>query len=376
MVTKLLWVLQHPTPYNTYLLNQLGSRLGMDVEAVYRWPELSSHPWSVLPARHFGWRVVARPGERDAELERRCATDDRTFIVFAGWRDRTIRPALMARARSRSPFAFWTDTPKTTGGLLRRVLDGAFVHFARRAVTTLATGVPAVERYRAVGVPDDRLENFPFVVDPEHFGGALVVRSGRRAGGAVGFLIPARLVDRLKGQSVALEALRIAREHAQGVRLELILAGVGPDGDHLRLVARQLRVADAVRFEGWVEYAAMPALLGAVDALVLPSHWDPFPVAVIEAMAAGLPVLGSDACGSVRERVVHGESGFVHHAGDSASLAEHMRVVAEDSMLRAALGRQALHMSSRWGIEHCAGVLRRVLAPLVATPRSHVSRAS
>ena len=291
MVTNLLWVLQHPTPYNTYLLNQLGSRLGMDVEAVYRWPELSSHPWSVLPARHFGWRVVARPGERDAELERRCATDHRTFIVFAGWRDRTIRPALMARARSRSPFAFWTDTPKTTGGLLRRVLDGAFVHFARRAVTTLATGVPAVERYRAVGVPDDRLENFPFVVDPEHFGGALVVRSGRRAGGSVGFLIPARLVDRLKGQSVALEALRIAREHTQGVRLELILAGVGPDGDRLRLVASELHVADAVRFEGWVEYAAMPALLGAVDALVLPSHWDPFPVAVIEAMAAGLPII-------------------------------------------------------------------------------------
>jgi glycosyltransferase involved in cell wall biosynthesis len=296
--------------------------------------------------------------------------------VFAGWRDRTIRPALLARRRSRSPFAFWTDTPKTTGGLLRRVLDRAFLQVARRAVTTLATGAPAVERYLTMGVPDDRVENFPFVVDPDHFGDAVVARSGRRAGGAVRFLIPARLIDRLKGQSVAIEALRIARERAPDLHLEVLLAGVGPDGDRLRMLACRLAVADAVRFEGWVEYAAMPALLGAADALILPSHWDPFPVAVIEAMAAGLPVLGSHACGSVRERVVHGESGFVHHAGDSASLAEHIRAVAEDPTLRATMGRAALHTSARWGIEHCAAVLRRVLAPLAATPPSHVSRAS
>jgi glycosyltransferase involved in cell wall biosynthesis len=376
MVTRLLWVLQHPTPYNVYLLNQLGSRLGMEIEAVYRWPELCSHPWSVLPERRFAWRVIARPGERDRELERRCATDDGTLVVFAGWRDRTIRPAMMARARSRSPFAFWTDTPKTAGGLLRRVLDAAFLRFARRAVTTLATGAPAVERYRAMGVPDERVENFPFVVDPDHFGGSVAVRSDRRASAGVRLLIPARLIDHLKGQSVAIEALCIARKRAPAMPLELILAGVGPDGDRLRTLARQRGVADAVRFEGWVEYALMPALLGAVDAVVLPSYWDPFPVAVIEAMAAGLPVLGSNACGSVRERVVHRESGFVHHAGDVASLAEHMRAVAEDPMLRATMGRAALHTSARWGIEHCAAVLRRVLAPLADAPPSDVSRAS
>jgi glycosyltransferase involved in cell wall biosynthesis len=362
MVMRLLWVLQQPTPYNVYLLNQLGPRLGMPCEAVYRWPALTSHPWSALPARNFRWRIVAQPGARDRDLERRCASDGDALVVFGGWRDGTIRPALLARVRARLPFAFWTDTPKTTGRLARRALDRVFVWFARRAVTTLATGAPAVERYRSMGVPAERLENFPFVVDPDHFGQAATVRSSRPADGLVRFVLPARLVDRLKGQSVALNALRLACKKLSGQRFELILAGAGSDDARLRTLARQLGVADAVRFAGWVEYGDVPALLASADALVLPSHWDPFPVAVIEGMAAGLPVLGSDACGSVRERVVNGESGFVHRAGDAVALAEHMCAVAGDVALRARLGRCALDTSRVWGIEHCLGVLQDVLA--------------
>jgi glycosyltransferase involved in cell wall biosynthesis len=362
MVMRLLWVLQQPTPYNVYLLNQLGPRLGIPCEAVYRWPGLTSHPWSALPARNFPWRIVVQPGSRDGDLERRCASDGDTLVVFGGWRDGTIRPALLARVRGRLPFAFWTDTPKTTGALPRRALNRVFVWFAHRAVTTLATGEPALERYRVMGVPEERLENFPFVVDPDHFGSATTARLRRPADGPVRFVLPARLINRLKGQSVALGALRLACQGLPGRRLELVIAGVGPDEVALRAQARQLGVAEAAHFAGWVEYADVPELLGSADALVLPSRWDPFPVAVIEGMAAGLPVLGSDACGSVRERVVQGENGFVHGAGDAGALAEHMRTVASDAALRVGLGRRALDTSRAWGVEHCVTVLRKVLS--------------
>jgi glycosyltransferase involved in cell wall biosynthesis len=361
MVTGLLWVLQQPTPYNVYLLNQLGTRLGMPSEVVYRWPLLPSHPWSALPARDFPWRIVTRPGARDRDLERRCASEEKTLVVFGGWRDATIRRALLTRVRARLPFAFWTDTPKTSDALPRRALNRVFVWFAGRAVTTLATGEPAVERYRVMGVPEERLENFPFVVDPDHLGSATTARSCRPSGGPVRFVLPARLIDRLKGQSVALEALRLARQALPGRGLELVIAGVGPDDAALRSQARRLGFGDAVRFAGWVEYPDVPALLGSADALILPSHWDPFPVVVIEGMAAGLPVLGSDACGSVRERVAHGENGLVHHAGDAGTLADHMCAVASNDAFRARLGRRALETSHAWGIDYCVGVLRTVL---------------
>jgi glycosyltransferase involved in cell wall biosynthesis len=367
MVTRLLWVLQQPTPYNVYLLNQIEGRLGVPSEAVYRWSGLASHPWSDLPPRHFSWRVVAQPGARDRDLERRCGSDEDTFVVFAGWRDGTIRPALLARARARLPFAFWTDTPKTTGALPRWALDRVFVWFARRAITTLATGAPAIERYLRMGVPSDRLENFPFVVDPRHFGSAVARRSVRPDDGTVRFVLPARLIDRLKGQSVAFEALQRASSQVSDRRLELIVAGIGPDDSFLRDLAQRLGIARAVRFAGWVEYAEMPALLASGDALVLPSHWDPFPVAVIEAMAAGMPVLGSDACGSVRERVVNGDNGFIHRAGDTGTFAEHMRRVATDPALCVRLGHNALSTSRAWGIGHSTTILRDVLTRVASS---------
>jgi glycosyltransferase involved in cell wall biosynthesis len=361
MVTRLLWALQQPTPYNCYLLNELSTRLDLPSEAVYRWSSIASHPWATLPPRRFQWRVAERPGERDGRLERRCAQEVDTLVIFSGWRDATIRPALLARWRHTLPYAFWSDTPKIGRSPLRRMLNRTFVFFARAAVTTLATGSPAIARYRSMGVPRGRLDDFPFVVDPAHFRDA-VARRATCGDDTIRFVLPARLIDRIKGQSVAVEALSRARAASGGRKLELILAGVGPDESELQKRARKLGVADAVRFVGWVEYADIPELFAAADALVLPSRWDPFPVAVLEAMASGLPVLGSDACGSVRERVRHGENGFVHHAGDVAALAEHMGALAADPDMRARMGKVALRTSNARGIDHCVDVLRGVLA--------------
>src|SRR5262249_47620491 len=138
--------------------------------------------------------------------------------------------------------------------------------------------------------------------------------------------------------------------------------------------AREQGVGDVVQFVGWTEYEDLPALLGRADALVLPSHWDPFPVAVIEAMAAGLPVLGRDAGGSVRERVVNGKNGFTRRAGDAVALADHMSRIAADRALRSRLGEHALATSSVWGVDRCVAALRdtfgRLGAPVADSART------
>src|SRR5262245_33216543 len=270
MVTRLSWILQHPTPYNIYLLNELNARLPVPSEATYRRPVLASHPWASLPERRFPWRVIDSPGARDRRLEETCRADAGALVIFGGWRDRTMLPALLRRVRSGLPFGFWTDTPKQHTGLARRILNTAFVQLARRAVTTLATGAPAIERYLTMGVPRDRARNFPFVVDPAHFSIALSSRASRSMTESVRFVLPARLIRRLKGQDVALEALARARADTPNLRLELVLAGTGPDEAVLRASAEKLGISDAVRLAGWVEYDDLPALLGSADAVVLP----------------------------------------------------------------------------------------------------------
>lgn len=334
----------------------------MPNEAIYRFATLASHPWSVLPERRFTHRVVADPGRRDTELERICASEASTLVIFGGWRDRTILPALVKRERTGFPFAFWTDTPRIDGGLARRALNAAQLFFVRRSVAMLATGSPAIENYVAMGVPPRMLRNFPYIVDPVHFRR----REDRNAadGSAATFLLPARLIDKLKGQRVAIDALAIARRRLPEAGIRLILAGVGPDEKELRDHAAEAGVAETVEFRGWVEYENMPALFKRSVALLLPSHWEPYGIVVIEAMAAGKPVLGSAACGTVRERVKHGENGFVHQPGDSAALAEHMCTVASSADVRNRLGAEAFKTSDKWGIEMCANAIRELLAEL------------
>lgn len=357
-VRRVVWVLPHPTPYNTYLLNGLVERLPAETEAIFRWERLPSHPWARLPERRFAWREAYPAGGRDRQLEELAAEDTEALLIFAGWRNRTMLAPLVRRLRRGLPYAFWTDTPKVGAGLPRRLVNGAYCFFARRAVTTLATGTPAVECYRAMGLPAAKIDSLPYIVDADHFATAREGRDWDTAGSRLG--VCGRLAQ-IKGQTVALEALARAREKAAAYPLELLVAGTGPDEPMLRQQAAGLGVSNAVHFLGWVEYDRFPSLLRECGALVMPSWRDAYGVAVLEAMAAGLPVLGSRGCAAVRECVVHGHSGFVHEPGDAAALAEHMLWIAGRPDEARRMGQRAIDDSRAWGIEAAAAVVERVV---------------
>jgi glycosyltransferase involved in cell wall biosynthesis len=364
-IERIIWILVHPTPYNIYLLNELLERLPVPSEAVYRWETLPSHPWGVLPDRRFPWQLMMRGGGPGADLRDIAARDRGTLFIFAGWRDRSIAPLLARRWRAGLPFAFWMDTPRITDNLVRRAAQQVLVLIGRRAAAMLATGRPAIEAFVRMGFDPEHVLDFPFVVDPAHFAPANDIRADRRLAAAqepmVRFLQCGRLIDRLKGQRVALEALSIAQRKVPGTRLELWISGSGPDRKVLEAAARALHIDDSVRFLGWTDYGELPALFAQADALVMPSHWDPFPVTVIEAMVAGLPILGSRACGTVVERVEHGRTGWIHEPGDARSLAAHMLELAHSSERLPAMGREASAASQDWGVARCADTLSSLL---------------
>lgn len=364
-VERIVWVLVHPTPYNIYLLNQLAERTDVRSEAVYRWETLPSHPWSALPERRFPWRVAEFAGGVDVELLAIAGREPRTLMIFAGWRDRMIAPLVARRWWSRLPFAFWMDTPRMTRNPARWVMNRLLVRAGRRAVAMLATGKPAIDAFIRMGFKPGSLLDFPFVVDPVHFGAAIAERERRYAAtrdtSAVRFLQCGRLIDRLKGQTVAMQALAIAQSEEPSVRMELWIAGTGPDAEALRRRAEELGITAQVVFLGWTGYETLPRIFGQVDALLMPSHWDPFPVTVIEAMAAGLPVLGSSACGTVLERIEAGKTGYIHAPGDARALADHILQVVRSTEHRMAMGRAAAEASSDWGIERCVTAIDSLL---------------
>jgi glycosyltransferase involved in cell wall biosynthesis len=135
----------------------------------------------------------------------------------------------------------------------------------------------------------------------------------------------------------ALAALRGRREAM------LLLCGDGEEQGQLEAEARRLGVAERVRFLG--SRADVPEVLCASDVFVLPSLYEGHPLSVMEAMAAGRPVIAT-AVGGVPELVRPEQTGLLVPPGDVAALAAAMERLAGSQEERERLGRRGARLAA------------------------------
>lgn len=163
----------------------------------------------------------------------------------------------------------------------------------------------------------------------------LGIPEGRTIVGAVGRLEPG------KGHERLLRALAFLRRRGRGVH-GLIVGGPGyghsvKHEQHLKRVARDLDLDEWVTFTGHVTNAA--ACLSLMDVFVTASEKESFGIAVIEAMALGVPVVGTRA-GGAATLLENGSSALLTSAGDETELAEALNRLSGDVDLREKLARE------------------------------------
>lgn len=150
---------------------------------------------------------------------------------------------------------------------------------------------------------------------------------------------PARAAKRLvytgrlaseKGLPILFDAL--SRLKARGYDLELTLLGDGVERKSLESLVRELGIADRVTFAGFVDQPTIRRVLEESDAFVLPSFAEGIPVALMEAMAIGLPVIGTHV-GGISELIIDGETGQLAFASDPDGLAAAIARYADDYAL-------------------------------------------
>lgn len=156
---------------------------------------------------------------------------------------------------------------------------------------------------------------------------------------AVGSLIPRKRMD------VLLRAVALLDSRDRS-RARVLLVGDGPERQNLEDLAVQLGVAESVMFLGARD--DVREMLGESDVFALPSAGEACSFAVLEAMAAGCPVVMTDT-GAAREQVEHGTSGFVVPPGDAKRLAAGLTELVRDRELRRSFGR---HARQRWAARH------------------------
>ena len=120
---------------------------------------------------------------------------------------------------------------------------------------------------------------------------------------------------------------------------QLVVAG-GGDLAMARELARQLGAEGSVRIEGWVEGEAKDHLLRRASVFVLPSHVEALPMALLEALAAGLPAVASRV-GGIPSAVTDQRQGLLVEPRDTSGIAGALILLLRDLARRKAMGRAA-----------------------------------
>lgn len=158
-------------------------------------------------------------------------------------------------------------------------------------------------------------------------------------------------IQRLKGIDTLLEAIALLSQQGALARIPLCVAVIGgdPDGDPERMSEEMSRltalrsalgIEDIVTFLGKRDQDTLQYYYSAAVAVVVPSHYESFGLVALEAMACGRPVVASET-GGLAFLVRDGETGFHVPTGDAQALADRLRRLLEDEVLRSRLGRQA-----------------------------------
>lgn len=131
---------------------------------------------------------------------------------------------------------------------------------------------------------------------------------------------------------------------AKNPRARLLLAGEGPLRNEIEQQIETLGLGGSVRLLG--RRTDIPEMLAAADLFVLASRWEGNPLAVMEAMSAGVPVIATKV-GGVPELVGDGETGLLVSPGDPAALAAAICRLLDDRATRAGMGRAAIEKAER-----------------------------
>lgn len=366
---RVTYVTPTPSPYTLDVFTAMArdgriapSVLYLEKHApAFQWddPELPAFS-EVLPG---GWLnfLGARVHLNPSAIARLRATNP-DVVVVAGYSGLTNQAVMWWLKATRTPWIFFGEIP----GYQKRGRIGAMLRsVARLPAVKWSSGIAAVgsraaDVYRLLASKDKPVANIPYFCDMSAFADAAHSRSWR-SGPALRILYCGQLVLR-KGVDVLVRAFARLAGQFEHVRLKLV-----GDGE-LRADLRHglpAWVRERVEFTGFLQVSELPGHFADADVFVLPSRHDGWGVVVNQAIAAGLPVVCSDAVGAAVDLVVPGENGMIVPAGDEDALFQALADLAGDPDKVRRYAERSRAMAAKWvperGVDRWYHLIQTVL---------------
>ncbi|MCM2130463.1 glycosyltransferase [Larsenimonas rhizosphaerae] len=225
------------------------------------------------------------------------------------------------------------------------------------------------DRLQSLGCPPDKIMLHRMGVDPENF--AWIDRCKHESGEALRFLSVARLAPK-KGIDDAIKAL--AELKVRGYTFEYEVIGGGDQLDRYKTLAASLNVSEEVSFLGERTQTVIREKMAKAHFFLLPSKvafdgdMEGIPVALMEAMCLGLPVISSTHSG-IPELIEHGVTGFLAIENDSASLANVVQEAVDTPPDRIEIIRDAARekVNKEFNKVHLIDELEEILSRVAAS---------
>ena len=257
----------------------------------------------------------------------------------------------------------WQSDNAVLGRLPRPVpaLESLLLRTIRSCAVAAAMGENGRRALIERGVSPDRAVTIPPAIDEQRF------RSVPRAHRTYQMLSVGALIETKQTSDFIRAFVRLSARRP-GVRAAIV--GEGPLQASLRAQAEDSGVKGAIDFLGFRE--DVEAIYADSEVFVQTSRYEALSIAVVEAMASGLPVVASDV-GETRELVRHGANGYVVPVGDVEAIASRVDSLLGDDVVRERLAETAaLNARAHAGYDHVANLYRKVLigafAPTATRP--------
>lgn len=298
----LVWVTNLATPYRLPLWRELAQRIDLTVALLARtepnrnWRiDLRGEPFRV---QYLDARVLRSSGDATFYgssrplhqlISRRPAA-----LVVDGWESPAYLLAAWHAKRAGVPLIASYRSTRQTHRFSSGPVAAVRSRFLRSADRVLTAGADSSAAVREMGVPGDRIDVGFNTVDVKAFAnGASLARIGMSTRTSHAFLYAGQLIPR---KNVAGLVESFAQIRDEGDTLSIV--GTGSLESEIREQCRRLSISDAVTFTGHLEGDALISAYAESDTLVLPSTEEVWGLVVNEALAAGLHIVVSDACGA------------------------------------------------------------------------------
>lgn len=382
MTRRVVLVTEIISPYRIPLFNALARQPGVDLHVIFlSETDPSLREWQIYKNEiRFSYEVLPswrrRIGKYNLLINRKITRTLKAaapeVIVCGGYSYLASWQSLLWSRRHQVPFLLWSESNEQD--LRRRTALVEFLKkkFLSRCTAFLVAGQSARAYLRAQGVNDENIFTAPNAVDNDLFALAAERARSRAQELRKELNLPQRyflFVGRLVQEKGVFDLLAAYAKLESRLRDQtgLVFAGDGPCRRALQQKAAEISPG-VIRFVGFVQRDDLARYYALSEALILPTHSDPWGLVVNEAMACGLPVIVSTVAGCAVDLVKPDWNGWCVPANDSLSLSIAMSSLAaqpERSKTMASNSRQliAQYTPEIWG--------RSILAAVNAMESAH-----